>query len=118
MGNTNRPINEILSKRLLAPFIVRFEVYTPIIAEKVKAGQFVVLRMDDYAERVPLTVADHNLESGTIILIFQVVGVSTRKLEKLNAGDVILDIVGPLGEPSHINTFGTVVCIGGGGQGT
>ncbi|MDZ7264548.1 MAG: bifunctional dihydroorotate dehydrogenase B NAD binding subunit/NADPH-dependent glutamate synthase [candidate division KSB1 bacterium] len=107
-------INEIVERRQLAPGLTWFKLYAPDIAKRVKAGQFVVLRADDYAERIPLTVADHDSEQGTITVIFQVVGTSTRKLDKFQQGEAILDVVGPLGKASHIEKFGTVVCIGGG----
>jgi glutamate synthase (NADPH) small chain len=106
--------NEITEKRQLAPSIVLFKLYVPDIAKKVKAGQFVVLRVDDYAERIPLTVADYDRETGLITVIFQVVGTSTQKMAKYEKGQRILDVVGPLGKPSHIEKFGTVVCVGGG----
>lgn len=106
--------NEIVERRQLAPSLTLFKLYSPEIATRVKAGQFVVLRADDYAERIPLTVADHDAEQGTITVIFQVVGTSTRKLDRFQQGEAILDVVGPLGRPSHIEKFGTVVCIGGG----
>jgi glutamate synthase (NADPH/NADH) small chain len=111
---TDRRPNEILKKECLAPGITRFEIAAPLIARTVKPGQFVVVRADDYAERIPLTVADHDLEQGSITLIVQVVGVSTRKMDKLNVGDVFLDVVGPLGRPTEIKKIGTVLCIGGG----
>ena len=85
-----------------------------MVANAVKAGQFVVVRSDDYAERVPLTVADKNLEEETITLIVQVVGTATRKMDSLAEGDSFLDVVGPLGEATDITKVGTVVCIGGG----
>lgn len=107
-------LNEILKKEELAPSILMFEIYTPIVARAVKAGQFVVVRTDDYAERVPLTVADRNLENLSITLIVQIVGTSTRKMNNLKVGDALLDVVGPLGKPSVIEKVGTVVCIGGG----
>ncbi len=107
-------LNEIVEKRLLAPSITLFRLFCPDIARKVKPGQFVVVRADDYAERVPLTVADFNREAGLITIIFQAVGTSTLKLEKYELGQSILDVVGPLGKPSHIEKFGTVVCVGGG----
>lgn len=107
-------LNEIVEKLELAPSITLFKLYVPDIAKKVKPGQFVVLRADDYAERIPLTVADFNREEGVIMVIFQAVGSSTRKLEKFEQGQAILDVVGPLGKPSHIEKFGTVVCVGGG----
>lgn len=106
--------NEIMEKRQLAPSIVLFKLYVPDIASKVKAGQFVVLRADDYAERIPLTVADYDRETGQITVIFQVVGTSTQKMAKYEKGHRLLDVVGPLGKPSHIEKFGTVVCVGGG----
>ncbi len=106
--------NEIIERRQLAPSLTLFKLYTPEIAKRVKAGQFVVLRADDYAERIPLTVADHDREEGFITVIFQVVGTSTRKLDKFQQGEAILDVVGPLGKASHIEKIGTVVCIGGG----
>jgi glutamate synthase (NADPH/NADH) small chain len=111
---TDRRPNEILKKECLAPGITRFEISAPLIARTVKPGQFVVVRADDYAERIPLTVADHDLEQGSITLIVQVVGVSTRKMDKLSVGDVFLDVVGPLGRPTEIKKIGTVLCIGGG----
>jgi glutamate synthase (NADPH/NADH) small chain len=107
-------VNEIVEKKVLAPSITLFKLYVPDIARKVKAGQFVVLRADDYAERIPLTVADFNREEGLITVIFQAVGSSTQKMEKFEQGQAILDVVGPLGKPSHIEKFGTVVCVGGG----
>jgi glutamate synthase (NADPH/NADH) small chain len=106
--------NEIIEKRELAPSITMFKLYVPDIAAKVKAGQFVVLRADDYAERIPLTVADYNREEGWIMVIFQTVGSSTQKMAKWEKGQTILDVVGPLGKASHIEKFGTVVCVGGG----
>ena len=107
-------LNEILRKEYLAPGIALFEVYTPLVARTVLAGQFVVVRADDYAERIPLTVADRHLENGTITLIVQIVGLSTRKMERFQVGDAFLDIIGPLGRPTEVRKAGTVVCIGGG----
>ncbi|MBE0711323.1 MAG: sulfide/dihydroorotate dehydrogenase-like FAD/NAD-binding protein, partial [Candidatus Aminicenantes bacterium] len=107
-------LNEILRKEHLAPGIALFEVYTPLVARTVLAGQFVVVRADDYAERIPLTVADRHLENGTITLIVQIVGLSTRKMERFQVGDAFLDIIGPLGRPMEVRKAGTVVCIGGG----
>ena len=111
---TERQLNEILRKEYPAPGIALFEVYTPLVARTVLAGQFVVVRADDYAERIPLTVADRHLENGTITLIVQIVGLSTRKMERFQAGDAFLDIIGPLGRPTEVRKAGTVVCIGGG----
>ncbi|NLW35206.1 bifunctional dihydroorotate dehydrogenase B NAD binding subunit/NADPH-dependent glutamate synthase [Syntrophorhabdus aromaticivorans] len=106
--------NEIIEKRELAPSITMFKLYVPDIAAKVKAGQFVVLRADDYAERIPLTVADYNRDEGWIMIIFQAVGSSTQKMAKYEKGQTLLDVVGPLGKASHVEKFGTVVCVGGG----
>jgi glutamate synthase (NADPH/NADH) small chain len=107
-------LNEIVEKRDLAPSLTLFKLYVPDIAKKVKAGQFVVLRADDYAERIPLTVAEYDREAGLITVIFQAVGSSTQKMAKYEKGQTLLDVVGPLGKPSHIEKFGTVVCVGGG----
>lgn len=106
--------NEIVEKRQLAPSLIMWKLYVPEIAKRVKPGQFVVLRADDRAERIPLTVADFDREEGQITVIFQEVGASTKKLAKFELGQTILDVVGPLGKASHIEKFGTVVCIGGG----
>ncbi|HOE16599.1 MAG TPA: bifunctional dihydroorotate dehydrogenase B NAD binding subunit/NADPH-dependent glutamate synthase [Syntrophorhabdaceae bacterium] len=114
MAKKETKLNQIIEKRVLAPSITLFKLYVPDIAKKVKAGQFVVLRGDDMAERIPLTVAEYDRKKGQITVIFQSVGSSTRKLEKFEEGDAILDVVGPLGKPSHIEKFGTVVCVGGG----
>ena len=111
---TEHQLNEILRKEYPAPGIALFEVYTPLVARTVLAGQFVVVRADDYAERIPLTVADRRLENGTVTLIVQIVGLSTRKMERFQAGDAFLDIIGPLGRPTEVRNAGTVVCIGGG----
>ena len=107
-------VNQIMEKRILAPSITLYKLYVPDIAKKVKAGQFVVVRGDDMGERIPLTVADYDVKKGTITIIFQEVGTSTQKLAKFEAGQALLDVVGPLGKPSHIEKFGTVICVGGG----
>lgn len=111
---TQPKVNEIVERRQLAPSITMYKLYVPDITRRVKAGQFVVLRGDDYAERIPLTVADYDRDAGLVTVIFQVVGSSTQKLDQFQQGDRILDVVGPLGLPSHIEKFGTVVCVGGG----
>ncbi len=107
-------MNEIVEKRQLAQSITLFKLYVPDIVAKARPGQFVVLRADDYAERIPLTIADFDRETGLLTVIFQVVGTSTQKMEKFEQGQTVLDVVGPLGKPSHIQKFGTVVCVGGG----
>jgi ferredoxin--NADP+ reductase len=105
---------KILKKQVLSPGIKRFELDAAEIARKALPGQFVVLRVNEEGERIPLTVADAIPDKGILVIVFQEVGKSTRLLGALNEGDSILDLIGPLGLPSHIEKFGTVVCIGGG----
>ena len=105
---------KILSTEKLAPEIKRHVVSAPLIAKKAQAGQFAILRVDERGERFPLTLVDWDPEEGTIILIFQEVGVSTKKLGKLTVGDHIEDIVGPLGNPTEVRRYGEVAVIGGG----
>ncbi|MCK4353024.1 sulfide/dihydroorotate dehydrogenase-like FAD/NAD-binding protein [candidate division WOR-3 bacterium] len=107
-------MNNILRKEVLTPEIKLFELECPLIAAKILPGQFVVIRSYEKGERIPLTVADVNKEHGSIIIIFQEVGKSTAYLGTLKKGDEIIDVIGPLGKPSEIKIFGTVVCIGGG----
>ncbi|MDN5324010.1 MAG: hypothetical protein PWQ67_2464 [Clostridia bacterium] len=90
------------------------EVEAPQIAKKARAGQFVIVRIAEKGERIPLTIADYDRDQGTITLIFQEVGRTTKRMGKLQTGDALLDLVGPLGEPTEIENYGTVVCIGGG----
>jgi ferredoxin--NADP+ reductase len=104
----------IVDAKLLAASVKQFKVAAGEIAKKRKPGQFVVLRTHEEGERIPLTIADADPASGTITLIFQEVGKSTMQLGRLKAGDSIMDLIGPLGRPTHIENFGTVVCIGGG----
>jgi ferredoxin/flavodoxin---NADP+ reductase len=94
--------------------IIRFDINAPKIAKKVKAGQFVIVRVNETGERIPLTVADKDEFAGVITLIFQVVGKTTALMRSLNAGDLIKDVVGPLGKPAEIDKVGTVVMVGGG----
>lgn len=105
---------KILVKQELAPNVKLFEMDAPLIAHKAQPGQFVILRVDEEGERIPLTIADFNREKGTVTLIFQEVGATTRKMGQLNEGDSLQDLVGPLGKQTHIENFGTVVCVGGG----
>lgn len=105
---------KILKKEVLAPSLYLFDIEAPMVARKAAAGQFVILRIHEEGERVPLTIADYDREQGTITCVFQEVGKTTRELGTLNQGDCIRDFVGPLGEPSHIENFGKVVCVGGG----
>jgi len=107
-------MNKILEKEFISPQVFRITVDAPDIARKRKAGQFIMLRTCEVGERIPLTIADADAEKGTIELIIQVVGKSTKELSKLEAGDEICDFVGPLGRATHIELFGTVVIIGGG----
>ncbi|MBM3315877.1 sulfide/dihydroorotate dehydrogenase-like FAD/NAD-binding protein [candidate division WOR-3 bacterium] len=104
----------MLRKQVLSPGIKRFDLDAPEIARKAQPGQFVVLRVNEQGERIPLTVADAVPDKGVLVIVFQEVGKSTRLLGTLNEGDSILDLIGPLGRPSHVEKFGTVVCIGGG----
>ena len=106
---------KILSKELIAPQVYEMVVDAPLVAHKCQPGQFVIVRTDEFSERVPLTIADFNRQTGTITLIIQAIGNSTHHLcEALNVGDDILDVVGPLGRPSEMGKFGTVVVVGGG----
>lgn len=110
-------MNKILKKEILAEKIKRIEVESPLISKKAKPGQFIILRVDEKGERIPLTISDVNTGKGTITLIFQEVGTTTTKLGLLEEGDEILDIAGPLGKPTEIENYGTV-CIIVGGVGT
>lgn len=105
---------EILNKEILGPVIKKIEIIAMHIAKTALPGQFVILRIDEKGERIPLTIAEKNEEKGTITLIFQEAGKTTKYLGTLKVGDRILDLAGPLGRPTEIENFGTVVCIGGG----
>lgn len=105
---------EIKTKTKIAPDIFRFEIYAPLIAKKFQAGQFIVLRPLESSERVPLTIMKADREAGTITLIVKAIGLSTRQLAVLKEGDAVADLLGPLGKPSEIGKFGTVVVVGGG----
>ncbi len=107
----------IVEKTVLNPSVVKIKLVAPLIAKKVLPGQFIIFRIDEYGERVPLTVADYDREGGTITLIFQIVGRSTERLAALNAGDSILDLVGPLGVATEIPENVKSVCVVGGGVG-
>lgn len=112
--NRDEAMNEIVLKKMLSPEIKLYKIKSPLIAKKRKAGQFVVVRLDQKGERVPLTIADSDPQEGTITLVVQEVGMTTKKLGLLKEGDVLWDVVGPLGKPTEIEKFGTVVCVGGG----
>lgn len=105
---------EIVEKKMLSHTVHQIKVSAPKIAAKRKAGQFVILRLNEHGERIPLTIVDSDEKQGTITLIVQEVGKTTAMLGALNKGDNILDVVGPLGKPTHIENFGTAVCVGGG----
>jgi ferredoxin--NADP+ reductase len=104
----------IVEAHFLAPGIKRFTIEAPRIARKRKAGQFVIVRLHTHGERIPLTIADSEPEKGTITIIVQGIGKTTNLLNMHCAGDAILDVVGPLGRPSEVKHYGTVVMIGGG----
>ncbi len=105
---------KIRAKEQLSEIIYRLVVEVPRVAKKRKAGQFVMIRVDETGERIPLTIADSDPEAGTITIIFQTVGYTTKLMATLGVGDYIQDVAGPLGHPTHIENFGTVVSIGGG----
>ncbi len=107
--------NKILRKKALIPGQTSMLViHAPQIAKKAKPGNFVILRIHDKGERVPLTIADTDQDAGTITIVYLVVGKSSALLETLKEGDTILDVCGPLGKPTHIEKCGTVICVGGG----
>jgi ferredoxin--NADP+ reductase len=105
---------KIVAREKLTPVIDCFKVEAPAISRKAKAGQFVIIRVDEVGERIPLTLADWDANEGTLTLVAMQVGTSTRKLGLLKAGDSLQNLVGPLGLPSDIEKFGTVICVGGG----
>ena len=107
-------MHKIVRTDTLAPSMCLMEVEAAKIAEKRKPGQFIILRIDETGERVPFTIADSDTARGTLTLIYQVVGKTTAKMAALKVGDTLLDVVGPLGKPTHIEKIGTVCCIGGG----
>ena len=103
-----------MEKEVLAPAIKKIKVKAPLIADKTDPGNFIILRVNEEGERIPLTVADYERDNGNITIIFQEVGYSTKLLGSLNEGDCIKDIVGPLGQHLEIKGFNKVVCLGGG----
>ncbi len=107
-------VYKIVKKEALSETTKLMEIQAPHIAGKAKAGQFVILRIDDQGERIPLTIADYSRETGTITIIFQEVGKTTIHLGKLQPGDSVATFAGPLGHPTEIRNYGTVVCMGGG----
>ena len=107
-------MHKILAHEQLGPQVYRMVVEADKIARKRQAGQFIILRIDEHGERIPLTIAGADAEAGTITLIYQVVGKTTEHMSTLKVGDHLLDLVGPLGRATHIENFGTAVCVGGG----
>lgn len=107
-------MNRIVSKQQFSENVFKFEVEAPLIAKSRRAGHFVIIRIGEKGERIPLTIADSDVKRGTITLVVQRIGLSTNRLCKLEAGDMITDVVGPLGQATHIEKFGTVLCAGGG----
>ncbi|MDR1223536.1 MAG: sulfide/dihydroorotate dehydrogenase-like FAD/NAD-binding protein [Tannerella sp.] len=107
-------MNKIVGKEHFSENVVKFVVEAPLIARSRKAGHFVIVRVGEKGERIPLTIAGADLEKGTIDLVIQAVGKSSGKICKLNVGDYMTDIAGPLGQATHIEKVGTVVCAGGG----
>ncbi len=108
-------MHRIVRKNVLGPNLVELEVEAPLVAAKARPGQFVIVRLHEKGERIPLTLADWDPQKGTVTLVVQKVGKTTYQLgEEYKAGDAILDVVGPLGNPSEIRNYGTVVCVGGG----
>ena len=105
---------KIVKKQPLNPTVTRMEIEAPLIAKKAKPGQFIILRVDENGERIPLTVAGYDREKGTVTIIFQIVGATTEKLNHLNEGECLHDFVGPLGVPTHVDGLKKVCVIGGG----
>jgi ferredoxin/flavodoxin---NADP+ reductase len=104
----------IIQKEILAPTITKYVIEAPYVARKRKAGNFVIIRVEETGERIPLTLVDSNLKEGTVTLIVQAIGKTTKTLALKNSGDYIEDLVGPLGNPTPIETGKTIACIGGG----
>ena len=98
----------------MAPNVNLYKIEAPSVAKRAQAGQFVIIRIDEKGERIPLTIADWNREEGTVTIVVMAVGTTTNRLARLGTGDSISDFIGPLGLPTHIEKFGTVVCVAGG----
>ena len=107
-------MNTITERTVLSSNVVKMVITAPDIAQKRKAGQFVVLMKDDRGERIPLTIVDSDSDAGTITIIFQVVGKTTTCLSEMKEGDTLYSVLGPLGRPTEMENFGTAVCVGGG----
>ena len=102
---------KILSKKELCPNQYELTIEAPYITKNAKAGQFIILRVSEDGERVPLTIADYDRATGALTIVFMAVGYTTKQLATLEVGDELVDIVGPLGQPTHIQNYGTVVCL-------
>ena len=109
-----RLLFKIVRKEVLNPNVTLMEIEAPFVAKKVKAGQFIILRIDEFGERLPLTVAGYDREKGTVTIIFQLVGMTTKALAELNEGDYLKDFVGPLGKPTDVEGKKRVAVVGGG----
>lgn len=107
-------VNKIIAKRELNPTVTLMEIDAPLIAAKAEPGQFIILRVDESGERIPLTIADYDRKKGTVTIIYQIVGATTEKLNHLKQGDFVHDFVGPLGTASHIDGLKKVAVVGGG----
>ncbi|MBQ4367110.1 MAG: sulfide/dihydroorotate dehydrogenase-like FAD/NAD-binding protein [Muribaculaceae bacterium] len=107
-------MNRIISKKQFSAAVTQLVVEAPLIARSRRAGHFVIVRCGEHGERIPLTISDADPVAGTITLVVQAVGDSTRKICALNPGDALTDVVGPLGQATHIENYGTVLCCGGG----
>ena len=105
---------EVLEREQYAPDVFRLVVKAPRIPPRAQAGQFIIVRVDEKGERIPLTLMDFSIERGSVDLVFQVVGTTTDKLSRLDVGDCLADVVGPLGRPTEVEDFGRVACVGGG----
>ncbi|MBP5245759.1 MAG: sulfide/dihydroorotate dehydrogenase-like FAD/NAD-binding protein, partial [Clostridia bacterium] len=104
----------IVSKQFLNPTVVKMDVEAPFVAKKALPGQFIILRVDENVERIPLTVADYDREKGTVSIIFQIVGATTEKLSRLEEGEFICDFAGPLGRATETEGLNKVAVVGGG----
>ena len=111
---THQTMFKIVSKRILNPTVTEMEIYAPLVAKKAEPGQFIILRVEEDGERIPLTVAGYNREKGLVKIIFQIVGATTEKLNHKEEGEYISDFVGPLGVPTHVEGLKKVCVIGGG----
>ena len=105
---------QIVAKKSLNPTVTKMEIFAPFVAKKALPGQFIILRVDEEGERIPLTIADYDREKGTVTIIFQIVGAATEQLNHKNEGEYIPDFVGPLGRPTHTEGLKKVCVVGGG----